>query len=75
MGNGLCAAAVSFFFAVGARGIYLRMLDRAMEGPILTNLPSTKVNETHWKWVYRCENCTGQLGWCWVTTFADWWTC
>ncbi|KAK0437789.1 cellobiose dehydrogenase [Armillaria borealis] len=30
----------------------------AMEGPILTDLPSTKVNETHWKWVYRCENCT-----------------
>ncbi|PBK88946.1 cellobiose dehydrogenase [Armillaria gallica] len=30
----------------------------AMEGPILTSLPSTKVNETHWKWVYRCENCT-----------------
>ncbi|KAK0463351.1 hypothetical protein IW261DRAFT_1625625 [Armillaria novae-zelandiae] len=30
----------------------------AMEGPILTDLPSTKVNATHWKWVYRCENCT-----------------
>ncbi|KAF5366213.1 hypothetical protein D9758_005728 [Tetrapyrgos nigripes] len=27
-------------------------------GPIITNLPSTKVNSTHWKWVYRCQNCT-----------------
>ncbi|KAK0477718.1 cellobiose dehydrogenase [Armillaria luteobubalina] len=30
----------------------------AMVGPILTDLPSTMVNATHWKWVYRCENCT-----------------
>ncbi|KAF9561718.1 cellobiose dehydrogenase [Agrocybe pediades] len=29
----------------------------AMSGPILTDLPSTKVNATHWKWVYRCQNC------------------
>ncbi|KAL9714475.1 substrate-specific activator of APC-dependent proteolysis [Leucoagaricus gongylophorus] len=28
-----------------------------MSGPILTDLPSTKVNSTHWKWVYRCQNC------------------
>ncbi|KAL0571438.1 substrate-specific activator of APC-dependent proteolysis [Marasmius crinis-equi] len=28
------------------------------KGPILTNLPSTKVNSTHYKWVYRCQNCT-----------------
>ncbi|KAJ3740086.1 cellobiose dehydrogenase [Lentinula detonsa] len=27
-------------------------------GPIITNLPSTKVNSTHYKWVYRCQNCT-----------------
>ncbi|KAF5390938.1 hypothetical protein D9757_003923 [Collybiopsis confluens] len=25
-------------------------------GPIITNLPSTKVNSTHWKWVYRLWN-------------------
>ncbi|KAF9479511.1 hypothetical protein BDN70DRAFT_858359 [Pholiota conissans] len=29
----------------------------AMTGPVLTDLPSTKVNSTHWKWVYRCQNC------------------
>ncbi|RDB26844.1 Cellobiose dehydrogenase [Hypsizygus marmoreus] len=29
----------------------------AMSGPVLTDLPSTKVNATHWKWVYRCVNC------------------
>ncbi|KAF8874745.1 hypothetical protein BD779DRAFT_1678607 [Infundibulicybe gibba] len=29
----------------------------AMNGPVLTDLPSTKVNSTHWKWVYRCQNC------------------
>lgn len=34
----------------------------AMVGPILTDLPSTKVNSTHWKWVYRCENCTTWSG-------------
>ncbi|KAG6865808.1 hypothetical protein C0991_011613 [Blastosporella zonata] len=29
----------------------------AMSGPVLTDLPSSKVNSTHWKWVYRCVNC------------------
>ncbi|KAF8066822.1 cellobiose dehydrogenase [Lyophyllum atratum] len=29
----------------------------AMIGPVLTDLPSTKINATHWKWVYRCQNC------------------
>ncbi|KAJ3567244.1 hypothetical protein NP233_g6490 [Leucocoprinus birnbaumii] len=29
----------------------------ALAGPILTDLPSTKINSTHWKWVYRCQNC------------------
>ncbi|TFK37026.1 cellobiose dehydrogenase [Crucibulum laeve] len=29
----------------------------AMTGPVLTTLPSSKVNSTHWKWVYRCQNC------------------
>lgn len=28
------------------------------DGPTLTNLPSTSVNSTHWKWVFRCQNCT-----------------
>ncbi|KAF9525707.1 cellobiose dehydrogenase [Crepidotus variabilis] len=32
-------------------------LPTAMSGPVLTDLPSSKVNETHWKWVYRCQNC------------------
>ncbi|KAK7434183.1 substrate-specific activator of APC-dependent proteolysis [Stygiomarasmius scandens] len=30
-----------------------------LDGPIITNLPSTMINSTHWKWVYRCQNCTG----------------
>ncbi|KAF9524951.1 cellobiose dehydrogenase [Crepidotus variabilis] len=33
------------------------VLPTAMSGPILTDLPSSKVNATHWKWVYRCQNC------------------
>lgn len=28
------------------------------DGPVLTTLPSSHVNATHWKWVYRCQNCT-----------------
>lgn len=35
----------------------------AMSGPVLTDLPTTKVNSTHWKWVYRCQNCVS-----WPTT-------
>ncbi|KAJ8508326.1 hypothetical protein ONZ45_g9386 [Pleurotus djamor] len=27
-------------------------------GPTITNLQHTVVNATHWKWVYRCQNCT-----------------
>ncbi|KAF8176479.1 cellobiose dehydrogenase [Pholiota molesta] len=33
------------------------ILPTAMTGPVLTDLPSSKVNATHWKWVYRCQNC------------------
>ncbi|KDR70281.1 hypothetical protein GALMADRAFT_894992 [Galerina marginata CBS 339.88] len=33
------------------------VLPTAMAGPVLTDLPSSKVNSTHWKWVYRCQNC------------------
>ncbi|KAF8905671.1 hypothetical protein CPB85DRAFT_1437210 [Mucidula mucida] len=29
-----------------------------MSGPVLTDLPSTTVSDTQWKWVYRCQNCT-----------------
>ncbi|EIN05508.1 cellobiose dehydrogenase [Punctularia strigosozonata HHB-11173 SS5] len=32
------------------------------DGPILTTLPYTTVNSTHWKWVYRCQNCTSWSG-------------
>ncbi|OCH89474.1 cellobiose dehydrogenase [Obba rivulosa] len=28
------------------------------DGPTLTSLPSSYVNSTHWKWVFRCQNCT-----------------
>ncbi|KIJ62234.1 iron reductase domain protein [Hydnomerulius pinastri MD-312] len=27
-------------------------------GPTLTNLKYALVNSTHWKWVFRCQNCT-----------------
>ncbi|KAF7979352.1 hypothetical protein HWV62_42789 [Athelia sp. TMB] len=27
-------------------------------GATLTTLPSSTVNATHWKWVFRCQNCT-----------------
>ncbi|KAF9447347.1 hypothetical protein P691DRAFT_782546 [Macrolepiota fuliginosa MF-IS2] len=33
------------------------VLPTALSGPVLTTLPSSKVNSTHWKWVYRCQNC------------------
>ncbi|KAI0320478.1 cellobiose dehydrogenase [Amylostereum chailletii] len=32
------------------------------DGPTITNLPSTAVNSTHWKWVFRCQNCTTWTG-------------
>ncbi|KAG6918085.1 substrate-specific activator of APC-dependent proteolysis [Tephrocybe rancida] len=35
----------------------------AFTQPVLTSLPSTKVNSTHWKWVYRCQKCVS-----WTTT-------
>nr|BAC20641.1 cellobiose dehydrogenase [Grifola frondosa] len=31
-------------------------------GPTLTTLPSSSVNSTHWKFVFRCQNCTSWLG-------------
>ncbi|KAJ7198737.1 cellobiose dehydrogenase [Mycena pura] len=31
-------------------------------GPIITTLPHSFVNSTHWKWVFRCQNCTSWLG-------------
>ncbi|KAF7760214.1 CAZyme family AA8 [Agaricus bisporus var. burnettii] len=27
------------------------------DGPVLTTLPTSMINSTHWKWVYRCQNC------------------
>ncbi|TFK24100.1 cellobiose dehydrogenase [Coprinopsis marcescibilis] len=34
------------------------VLPEPFQGPILTVLPSSKVNSTHWKLVYRCQHCT-----------------
>ncbi|KAG6897590.1 hypothetical protein C0992_013266 [Termitomyces sp. T32_za158] len=31
--------------------------------PVLTDLPTTTVNSTHWRWVYRCQDCVS-----WPTT-------
>lgn len=28
---------------------------------VLTTLPSSSVNSTHWKWVFRCQGCTREL--------------
>ncbi|KAI0338409.1 cellobiose dehydrogenase [Trametopsis cervina] len=28
----------------------------------LTTLPSTTINSTHWKWVFRCQGCTSWTG-------------
>ncbi|EIW75757.1 hypothetical protein CONPUDRAFT_140074 [Coniophora puteana RWD-64-598 SS2] len=28
------------------------------DGPVITSLVGTYVNETYWKWVFRCQNCT-----------------
>ncbi|KAI0777591.1 cellobiose dehydrogenase [Trametes elegans] len=33
-------------------------LPNVYEGPTLTTLPSSEVNSTHWKFVFRCQNCT-----------------
>ncbi|THH28872.1 hypothetical protein EUX98_g5306 [Antrodiella citrinella] len=32
------------------------------DGPTITTLPSSLVNSTHWKWVFRCQNCTSWSG-------------
>ncbi|KAJ7176602.1 cellobiose dehydrogenase [Mycena filopes] len=31
-------------------------------GPVITTLPASYVNATHWKWVFRCQNCTSWTG-------------
>nr|AAC32197.1 cellobiose dehydrogenase [Trametes cinnabarina] len=31
-------------------------------GPTITTLPSSLVNSTHWKFVFRCQNCTSWEG-------------
>ncbi|KAI0635059.1 cellobiose dehydrogenase [Trametes polyzona] len=31
-------------------------------GPTITTLPSSSVNSTHWKFVFRCQNCTSWDG-------------
>ncbi|KAI0047488.1 iron reductase domain protein [Auriscalpium vulgare] len=42
-------------------------------GPVLTNLPSTSVNATHWNWVFRCQNCTSWTGGSLNTTVGSQW--
>ncbi|KAF9008074.1 hypothetical protein BDQ17DRAFT_1455887 [Cyathus striatus] len=32
-------------------------LTTKLTGPVLTTLPASSVNSTHWKWVYRCQDC------------------
>ncbi|KIJ52015.1 iron reductase domain protein, partial [Sphaerobolus stellatus SS14] len=33
-------------------------LPTAYVGPTLTTLPSSNIDDTHWKWICGCENCT-----------------
>ncbi|EIW75667.1 cellobiose dehydrogenase [Coniophora puteana RWD-64-598 SS2] len=52
-------------------------------GPNITTLSETVVNSTHWKWVYRCQNCTtwsggsistsgsGAVAWAWSSAAVD----
>lgn len=41
--------------------IFSPFIFRAYTGAAtLTTLPSTTVNSTHWKWVFRCQGCTGK---------------
>jgi len=54
----LCTAIVRVDFSLLSNNLMSNC--RLMSGPILTDLPSTKVNSTHWKWVYRCENCISE---------------
>ncbi|OJT10842.1 Cellobiose dehydrogenase [Trametes pubescens] len=37
-------------------------LPAAYAGPTITQLPSSSVNSTHWKFVFRCQNCTAWDG-------------
>jgi cellobiose dehydrogenase (acceptor) len=30
-------------------------------GPTITTLPYTTINSTHWRWVFRCQNCVGKF--------------
>ncbi|KDQ52894.1 carbohydrate-binding module 1 protein [Jaapia argillacea MUCL 33604] len=49
------------------------VLPTAYAGPIITNLPSTTVNATHWRWVFRCQNCTVWTGGSMDVTSAGAW--
>jgi len=38
------------------------VLPTAYNGPVITDLPYTTINSTHWKWVFRCQGCTTWSG-------------
>ncbi|KAJ7433158.1 hypothetical protein B0H11DRAFT_1939741 [Mycena galericulata] len=40
-------------------------------GPNIATLPSTTINSTHWKWVFRCQNCAYE---CAMNGWAEAWT-
>ncbi|KAF9240034.1 hypothetical protein BU15DRAFT_74261 [Melanogaster broomeanus] len=45
-----------------ARYATSRTLPSPYEGPIIHTLPYTTINDTHWKWVFHCLNCTTWAG-------------
>ncbi|KAJ7621156.1 cellobiose dehydrogenase [Roridomyces roridus] len=47
---------------VSTRYATSNVLPDVYPGPTITTLPSTTINSTHWKWVFRCQNCTSWLG-------------
>ncbi|KAI0047487.1 hypothetical protein FA95DRAFT_1217544 [Auriscalpium vulgare] len=49
------------------------VLPSVYSGPVITNLPSTSVNDTHWNWVFRCQNCTSWTGGSLNTTTSSTW--
>ncbi|KAJ7768340.1 cellobiose dehydrogenase [Mycena metata] len=45
-------------FVFTTRYATTNVLPDVYPGPVITTLPSSHVNATHWKWVFRCQNCT-----------------
>jgi cellobiose dehydrogenase (acceptor) len=49
-------------FVVSPRYATDYVLPVPYSGPTITTLPTSYQNSTHWKWVFRCQNCTTWQG-------------